>query len=42
MMYAFEMGSGAIIHIPRFMKIGSGIVKLLEGEVDTHTHTQTA
>jgi hypothetical protein len=35
--YAVEMGSGAMIYIPNFIKIGSGI----EIE-DTHTRTQTA
>jgi hypothetical protein len=29
MMYAVEMGSGAMIYIPSFMKIGSGIQKLM-------------
>jgi hypothetical protein len=29
MKYAIEMGSGAMIHIPRFLKIGSGIQKLI-------------
>jgi hypothetical protein len=27
--YAIETGSGAIIHIPSFMKIGAGIQKLM-------------
>jgi hypothetical protein len=34
------MGSGAVINIPSFIKIGSGIQKLIGG--DTQTHTQTA
>jgi hypothetical protein len=29
MMYAVEMGSGAIIYIPSFINIGSGMEKLL-------------
>jgi hypothetical protein len=29
MMYAVEMGSGAVIYIPSFMKTGSGIQKLI-------------
>jgi hypothetical protein len=29
MKYAVEMGSFAMIHIPSFMKIGSGIQKLI-------------
>jgi hypothetical protein len=28
MKYAIKKGSGAVIHIPRFIKIGSGIQKL--------------
>jgi hypothetical protein len=31
MKYAIEMGSSAIIYIPSFMKIGSGIQKLIGG-----------
>jgi hypothetical protein len=30
-----EMGSGAMIYIPSFIKIGSGIQRLIGG--DTHT-----
>jgi hypothetical protein len=37
MKYAIEMGAGAMIYIPSFMKIGSGIQKLLGG---TQTHRQ--
>jgi hypothetical protein len=29
--WAFEMGSGAVIYIPSFIKIGSGIQKLMGG-----------
>jgi hypothetical protein len=36
---AVEMGSGAMIHIPRFVKTVSGIQNLLRG--DTHTNTWT-
>jgi hypothetical protein len=32
MKYAFEMGSGAMIYIPSFIKISSGIRKLI-GEI---------
>jgi hypothetical protein len=39
MEYAVQMGSGAMIYIPGFIKIGSGIRKLIRG--DTHTDTQT-
>jgi hypothetical protein len=34
-----EMGSGAMIYMPSFMKIGLSIQKLIRG--DTHTDTQT-
>jgi hypothetical protein len=30
------MGSGAMIYIPSFIKIGSGIQKLIMGELQTH------
>jgi hypothetical protein len=39
MKYAVEMGSGAIIYIPSFIRIGSGIQKLM---VKGFTDTQTA
>jgi hypothetical protein len=35
MKYAVEMGSGAMIYIPSFIKIGSGIQKLIGGYTDT-------
>jgi hypothetical protein len=31
MKYAVEMGSEAIIYVPSFLKIGSGIQKLIGG-----------
>jgi hypothetical protein len=34
--YAVEMGSGAMIYIPSFIKNGSGIQKM-KGEGDTQT-----
>jgi hypothetical protein len=37
MKHAAEMGSGAMIHIPGFIKIGSGIQKLTWG-IHRHTH----
>jgi hypothetical protein len=37
MKYPIEMGSGAIIYIPSFIKIGSGIRKLIRGCTDTQT-----
>jgi hypothetical protein len=37
------MGSGAVIYVPSFMKIGSGVQKLIGGyavrHTDKHTHT---
>jgi hypothetical protein len=36
MKYAVEMGSGAMICIPSFVKIGSGFQKLIRG---MHRHT---
>jgi hypothetical protein len=36
MKYTVEMGSGAVIYVPSFIKIGSGIHKLMEvGRGDT-------
>jgi hypothetical protein len=41
MTYAVEKGSGAMIYIPSFINIGSGIQKLLErGYSDTETDRQ--
>jgi hypothetical protein len=40
MKHAIEIGSGAMIYIPSFIKIGSGIQKLM-GE-GAFTDTQTA
>jgi hypothetical protein len=40
MKYAVEMGSGAMIYIPSFVKIDSGIQMLLGGGGEfTHRHT---
>jgi hypothetical protein len=36
MKYAVEMGSGAMIYIPRFIKIGSAIQKFIVG--DSHIY----
>jgi hypothetical protein len=41
MKYAVEMGSGAMIYIPSFIQIGSGIQKLI-GRIHIQTHMQTA
>jgi hypothetical protein len=41
MKYAVEMGSVAMIYIPSFMKIGSGIQKLIRGDSQTHRHTES-
>jgi hypothetical protein len=35
MKYAVEIGSSAMIDIPSFMKIGSGIETLMEGDTQT-------
>jgi hypothetical protein len=37
MKYAAEMGSGAMIYIPSFIKTGSGIQKLIVGGIHRHT-----
>jgi hypothetical protein len=34
------MGSGAMINVPRYIQIGSGVQKLIGGYTDTHTHGQ--
>jgi hypothetical protein len=34
--YAVEMGSGAMVSIPSFINIGSGIQKLIEGNLQAH------
>jgi hypothetical protein len=39
MKYAFEMGSDAEIYIPSFIKIDSGIQKLIRGDTQTHGYT---
>jgi hypothetical protein len=39
MKYAAEMGSGAMLHIPSFIKTGSGIQKLTGGNSETNTQT---
>jgi hypothetical protein len=33
MKYSVEMGSGAVIYIPSFIKTGSGIQKLIGGRI---------
>jgi hypothetical protein len=40
MNYAVKMGSGGLIHIPSFIKIGSAVQKLMGGGI--HIHTETA
>jgi hypothetical protein len=39
MNYAVEMGSGAMIYIPSFIKIDSGTQKLVGG-IHIHTHAK--
>jgi hypothetical protein len=34
------MGSGAVIYVPSFIKIGSGVQMLMGGGIHTHTHGQ--
>jgi hypothetical protein len=34
------MGSGAVIYVPSFIKIGSGIQELTRGDTQKHTHRQ--
>jgi hypothetical protein len=41
MKYAVEMGSGAMINIPGFMKIGSAIQKLVGWEWGVGIHRRT-
>jgi hypothetical protein len=36
MKYAIEIGSGAMKYIPSFIKIDSGIQKLIRGDTQTH------
>jgi uncharacterized RmlC-like cupin family protein len=36
MKYAAEMGPGAMIYIPSFVKIGSGIQKLIRADSQTY------
>jgi hypothetical protein len=38
MKYAVEMGSGARIYIPNFIKISSVIQKFMAGDTQTHRH----
>jgi hypothetical protein len=39
MKYVVDMDYGAIICIPRFIKVGSGVQKLMGGGGFTDTHT---
>jgi hypothetical protein len=38
MRYAVEMGSVAMIYIPSFIKIDSGIQNLIAGDIQAHRH----
>jgi hypothetical protein len=40
MKYVVEIGPGAMIYIPSFIQIGSGIQKLIEGK-GIHRHTDS-
>jgi hypothetical protein len=35
------MGSGAVIYVPSFIKIGSGVQMLIRGDIQTQTNTHT-
>jgi hypothetical protein len=35
---AVEMGSGAMVYIPSYMKIGAAIQNLIVGDTQTHGH----
>jgi hypothetical protein len=37
MRQAVEKGSGAVIYIPNFIKIGSGIQTFIQGRIYRHT-----
>jgi hypothetical protein len=39
MKYAIEIGSGAIVYVPRFIKNVSGIQKMMGGYTDTQEDT---
>jgi hypothetical protein len=42
MKYAIHMGSGAMMYIPSFIKIGSGLQKIIGGEdMQTQGHTDS-
>jgi hypothetical protein len=40
MNYTVEMGAGAMIYVPSFINIGSGIQKLLWGDSDTYSYSK--
>jgi hypothetical protein len=33
------MGSDAVIYVPSFINIGSGVLKLVEGDIHNHTES---
>jgi hypothetical protein len=39
MKYTIEMGAGAMIYVPSFIKTGSGIQKLIGANSHKHGHT---
>jgi hypothetical protein len=41
MKFGAVMDSGGMIHTPSFMKIDSGIQRLLDGGTQAHTDTET-
>jgi hypothetical protein len=42
MKYAVEMGSDAMIYIPSIIKTGSGIQKLIKGDIHTYRELRIA
>lgn len=37
MKHDIEMGSGAMIHVPNFMNVGSGLDKFIQRDIQTHS-----
>jgi hypothetical protein len=38
--FAVEMGSGAVIYVPSFIKIGLSILNLIRGDIHRHTDSK--
>jgi hypothetical protein len=41
MVYTVDMGLGAMLYVPNFIKIGSSIQKLLRGDTHRNRHTNS-